>query len=49
MKTIGTLLSIVLLSISYAQDAVCDCYNKVKTVDVDNPEFQECLQLHRLD
>jgi len=47
MKTIGTLLSIIILSTCYAQDAVCDCYNKVKTVDVDNEEFQSCVKLHR--
>ena len=47
MKTIGIFLTSILLSTSYAQDAVCDCYNKVKSVDSDSPEFQECVKLHR--
>ncbi len=48
MKTIVTLLSTLLLSTSYAQDAVCECYEKQKQAAVNSPEFQECLKLHRL-
>lgn len=47
MKTIGTLTSLLILFAGFSQDVVCECYDKVKSVDAKDSSYLACVTLHR--